>query len=96
MEIMIESKLKIAPDEVYRKGEEIYAKIKHQYLPQHRGNFLVIEVESGKAYMDDSFGKAAERAMTENPGKPFLHSVRIGFKYTFFLVGMMASDEMVD
>lgn len=80
---MSESKQKISPAEVYRRGEEIYATIKDQYEPQYKGKFLVIEIESGKAYMDEHSGNAAERAMMENPGKIYLHTVRIGYDFLY-------------
>lgn len=93
---MIEPKSKIAPDEVCRRGEEIYARIKNQYLPQYKGKYLVIEVESGKVYVGDSSVQAAEQAFMEDPEKMSLHTVRIGYKYPFFLAGLMEDDEMVD
>jgi hypothetical protein len=97
MEIMIKSEKKLSPAEVKRRGEEIYQKIKHQYLPQCRGKFLVIETKSGKVYLDDTTGRALDKAYANHPDDiSSFYSVRIGYKYLFFTPWLMEEDEMID
>ena len=90
MEIMSELKQRLSLDEIFQRGEEIYQGIKHQYEPRYNGKFLIIDVESGKAYMDDFGARAEERALAEKPDGLF-HLVRIGFDFVYTIASFNPS-----
>jgi hypothetical protein len=84
MEIMTEDKKTLSSEEVAAKGVEIYEKIKSQYEPEHNGKFLVIDIETGKAYMSERAALAMQMADMEHPGhQGFV--LRIGYEASFIL-----------
>jgi hypothetical protein len=96
MEIMTKSEKTLSAKEVQRLGNEMYQKIKHQYLPQYRGKFLVIEVKSGSVYLDKPGYDALNQAYDVHQDASTLYSVRIGHKYMFFTPWLMEEDELID
>ncbi len=67
-------------DRLPELGEEIYErKLKTKLEPKYKGKFLVIEVESGKYFVGNTFGDAMDEAEAKLPGKVF-YIKRIGYK----------------
>ncbi len=70
-------------DRLPEAGEEIYErKLKAKLEPKYKGKFVVIEVESGKYFVGDTLGEAADKAEAKFPHKVF-YIKRIGFKTAF-------------
>ncbi|MGA2910500.1 MAG: hypothetical protein ABSE04_01725 [Candidatus Microgenomates bacterium] len=68
----------LSPDELTRKGEEIYLNdLKDKLEQTNRGEYVVIEVDSGKYFIDKDVTVALEKAKTEYPQKLFF-IVQIG------------------
>lgn len=68
----------LSPDEVSQNGERIYFETLRPELEEsHRGEFLVINVASGKYVIDPDKLAALEKAEAEF-GKGFFYIVQIG------------------
>jgi hypothetical protein len=66
------------PKAVAARGEEIYAqRYRESYEAQHRGQFLVIDVTTGEAYLGATPEDAVTRARQQAPSGLF-HLIRIG------------------
>ena len=52
----------VYPSEIARKGEEIYQKISKQVEKERSGDFVAIEVESGKYFLGQTQMEAIEKA----------------------------------
>lgn len=52
----------VYPSEIAHKGEEIYQKISKQVEKEHSGDFVAIEVESGKYFLGQTQIEAIEKA----------------------------------
>lgn len=62
----------LSPDEIIKRGEEIYEKnLKNKLEPQMAGKFVVIEVESGESYVENTKEEALDRAKKDFPYKVF-------------------------
>ncbi len=65
--------------EVIRRGEEIYEHdLREKIEGEHRGEFLVLDVETGDYEIDVDEMKALKRAIDKNPG-PHHYIKRIGY-----------------
>lgn len=64
--------------EIAKRGEEIYGRIKANYESKEKGRFLAIETESEKEYLGNTSAEALEKARSENPNKVF-YVVKVGF-----------------
>jgi hypothetical protein len=60
------------------EGVNIYTEIKSKYEPDHKGEFLAIEIESKKVYLAPTSAEAVVKARIENPDKVFF-VMKIGF-----------------
>jgi hypothetical protein len=77
-------------DEIVRRGEEIYQRdLRAQVEAGHRGEFLVLDIETGSYEIDRDEVAAVDRAMAKNPdgaryilrvGYPAAH--RLGGRFT--------------
>lgn len=68
-------------EEIARKARAIYAKIRDQYEPEHKGKYLAIEVESGMVHMERELNDAILWAQERfSPGREFF-GIRIGYDY---------------
>lgn len=67
--------------EIVVKGKAVYERIQGNYGPEHKGKYLAIEPDSGRAYLGDRGVEAIEKAKMENPGKIF-YILKIGFDST--------------
>jgi hypothetical protein len=65
-------------EKIAKEGTLIYEKIRSEYEPNHIGEFLAIEIESGNAYRATSSAEAMVAARAAHPGKVF-YVVKIGF-----------------
>lgn len=70
--------LLINKDEIIDKGERIYAAIRSELEPEHKGEIAAIEPESGDYFWGKSVIEAIGKAREKYPDKVF-HVVRIGF-----------------
>jgi hypothetical protein len=66
-------------EEIVRRGEEIYQRdLRVQVEAQHRGKFLVLDIETGSYEIDPDEVAALDRAMGKNPdGARYI--LRIGY-----------------
>ncbi len=68
----------VYPSEIAHKGEEVYRKISEQIEKDHSGDFVAIEVESGKYFLGPTQVEAIEKAKKLFPAKIF-YLMKIGF-----------------
>jgi hypothetical protein len=70
---------RFSSDEIVRRGEQLYEDtIRARVEPQHRGQMIVIDIETGEYEIDSSTLPAARRAQARHPHAA-LYSKRIGF-----------------
>ena len=83
----------LSKEEFAALAKEIYYRdIRPQVIEKHRGEFLVLDVESGDYEIDAISRAAAERVRERHPnGRRFLF--RIGYRAAFSFGGMMKADE---
>jgi hypothetical protein len=73
--------------EIVRRGEEIYKqKIRAQVEPQHKGKFLVVDVDTGDYEIDSDELAAFQRARSKRPDAQ-LYLLRIGYPTAYRLGG---------
>jgi hypothetical protein len=65
-------------EEFGSKGDEIYEKIKPLLEPEHKGEIVAIEVESGDYFLDETVIEAWQKAKGKYPDKVF-YFVRVGY-----------------
>ena len=61
------------------KGWAIYQRIKDALEPQHKGEIVAIEVDSGDYFLGRTTVEAGERARKKYPDKVF-YFIRVGFR----------------
>ena len=66
------------PAEIAQKGTQIYQKISKQIKKGHSGDFVAIEVESGKYFLGQTQVEAIEKAKKHFPTKIF-YLMKVGF-----------------
>jgi hypothetical protein len=90
---MAMAQLKRTPEEVGRVGEEIYRqRIRPHVLPRHKGEFLVLDVNTGEYEVDEDDRVASDRLRKRVPGGEF-YGLRIGYRSAYTLAGTMVEDE---
>ncbi len=65
-------------ERIVTEGDKIYQSLKDNYLPEKKGKYLAIEVDSKKVYQGETSLEARELAKKNHPNKVFF-IVRIGF-----------------
>jgi hypothetical protein len=60
------------------KGREIYNRIVAELEPDHKGDIVAIEVDSGDYFLGKTVVEAGDKAREEHPDKVF-YFARIGF-----------------
>lgn len=75
---MAEKVLLVDKDEIVEKGQRIYEMIKDKLEPEHKGEIVAIETESGDYFLAGRVIEAIEKARKKYPDKLF-HVVRIGY-----------------
>jgi len=69
----------LGPSDIAKRGEEIYFSVIQQQLePQHNGDYVVIEVETGNFTYNSNPLVALKEAQQKYPGKLF-HVIRVGY-----------------
>jgi hypothetical protein len=80
-------------EEICRIGEEIYRRdIRPKVMPQHKGKFLVVDIESGDYEMDEDDLRAEEKLRARRPEGVFF-LLRVGYATAYTLGGTMVEDE---
>lgn len=69
----------IDPQEVARKGEKTYKKVKDKLEKKYFGKFVAVEVESGKYFLGSDQIEAIKKAKQQFP-KSIFYIARIGFR----------------
>lgn len=55
--------------EIIRKGNEIYDKLKAELEPTHNGKYVIIEIDSGEYFVGDTRDEATIKAKQKFPDK---------------------------
>jgi hypothetical protein len=75
----------ISPEEIARRGQEIYDKsLRDKLEPEHKGELLVLNIETGEYEMDKDDRLAFERARNRWPSSVF-YFLRVGYRTTYHL-----------
>jgi len=75
------------PDDVAKKGEEIYSnKLKFILEPKENEKFVAIDVVSGEYFLGSSILEALEKARKEYPDRVF-HTIKVGYQGVFKMGG---------
>jgi len=68
---------KAAREQFIAKGREAYEKLRGELEPEHNGQIVAIELESGDYFIGKTLGEADEKAFARYPAR-WLYFVRIG------------------
>lgn len=80
-------------EEIGRIGNEVYHRdIRPHVMPQHKGKFLVLDIESGDYEIDEDDLWAEEKLRARRPNGT-LFGLRIGYTSAYTLAGRMIEDE---
>lgn len=63
---------------IAEEGSRIYDSIKSQYEPEHKGEFMAIDIESQEVFIADTNSEVVEKAKGKYPDKVF-YVVKIGY-----------------
>ena len=81
-------------EDIAARGEEIYARdYKKKYEAEHPGQFVAIDVTTGKAYVHERSGGALETANEAAPSGVF-YLIKVGARSAFRMTQRVASDEI--
>ena len=81
-------------EEIGRIGTEIYRRqIRPQVMPQYKGKFLLLDIESGDYEIDEDDTSAEERLRVRRPNG-VLFGLRIGYTSAYTLAGRMIEEEL--
>lgn len=79
-------------EEIVRLGNELYNRqIRDKVMPQQKGKFLVLDLESGDYVIDEDDLRAEETLRTRQPTGIFF-GLRIGYKSAYTLSGHMIEE----
>ena len=82
-----------SPEEVEARGEAIYEKeIRPKVERDHKGKFVVIDIETHDYEMDDDDLRATKRMMAKRPDA-VLYGVRVGHPTAYSLGGHFTVEE---
>lgn len=74
------AELLLFPADIAGRGETLYDQsIKQQVEPQHIGDFLVVDVETGDYEIGNDYILPTERLLAKRPDAP-LYALRIGYR----------------
>lgn len=65
---------------ISQEGKIIYEEIKDRYLPQHKGEYLAIDIDSRDVFLATQGVDAVQAALKVYPGKVF-YLVKIGYQF---------------
>jgi hypothetical protein len=81
-------------EEIARIGTEIYHRdIRDKVIPQLKGQFLILDIESGDYEIDDDDTSAEERLHSRRPDGVFF-GLRIGYTSAYTLSGRMIEEDL--
>jgi len=81
------------PEAFARRAEEHYARaLRAKLEPQHKGEYLVLDVESGDYEVDADEMVAIDRARAKHPDRLF-YILRVGYRASVF-IGAKASEDI--
>lgn len=72
--------------EIVEKGKAVYARLREQLEPEHNGEVIVIEVESGDYFLGKDGIEARKKARDKYPDKVF-YMGRVGHRVYMRLPG---------
>ena len=79
-------------EEIARIANEIYRRdIRPKVMPQHKGKFLILDIESGDYEIDEDDLTAEERLRARRPEGVFF-GIRIGYTAAYKLSGTMQEE----
>jgi hypothetical protein len=79
-------------EEIARIAEEIYRReIRDKVMPQHKGRFLTLDIESGDYEIDDDDLSGEKNLRARHPDGVFF-GFRIGYKEAYALGGGLEED----
>jgi len=83
---------KYSLEDIGRIGEEIYRRdIRPKVMPQEKGKFLIIDIESGDYEVDEEDLEAEHRLRARQPDHQFF-GMRIGYTSAYKLSGSMVEE----
>jgi len=86
------TRIKPTPDEIARIAEEIYARdIRPKVMPQEKGKFLVLDINTGQYEIDEDDYKASQRLRARVPNGEYF-GLRIGYTTAYTLGGTMEEE----
>ncbi len=79
-------------EEIAQRGNDLYRRtIRDQVLPQHKGKFLVLDIESGDYEVDEDDLSAEEVLRLRCPTGVFF-GLRVGYTSAYTLSGRMIEE----
>lgn len=69
------------------KADEILKKAEEELLPEHKGEIIAIDEDSGDYELGESVLEACDKLSKRHPGKIF-KARRLGFDYVYFIGGL--------
>ena len=78
------------PDAIVTRGEAIYQQYREELESQYKGQFFVVDIETGNYEIADEDMGATERLLAKNP-EAMTYGLRIGFGAAYRL-GFRISD----
>ena len=83
---------RFSAEEIGRIGEEIYHRdIRPHVMPQHKGEFLIIDIETGD-YEVGTDDLSTEKRLRARRPDGVLYGMRIGYTSAYTLAGRMVED----
>ena len=80
-------------EQIARIAKEIYnLKIRDKVMPEHKGKFLVLDIDSGDYEMDNDDLSAEEILRARRPGGT-LFGMRVGFATPYSLAGRVLEEK---
>lgn len=84
--------LRYSLEEIGRLGEEIYHRdIRPHVMPQHKGEFLTLDIETGDYEVGADDLQTTKRLRARRPDG-VLYGVRVGYTSAYTLAGRMVED----
>jgi hypothetical protein len=79
-------------EQIGRIGEQVYQRdIRGKVMPQEKGKFLILDIESGDYEVDKDDLRAEERLRSRHPDGVF-YGLRIGYKTAYTFAGTMTEE----
>jgi hypothetical protein len=92
-EAMIMARTPYTNEEIGQIAEQIYRRsIRDKVMPQHKGKFLVVDIESGDYEVDEDDLAAEDRIRARRPDGVFFLR-RVGYTTAYTLGGSMVEDK---